>query len=390
VGLASARPILTLRELEAFDPVSRPASAGGRARYLCPLCHGDRRPDAAHRCLAVEVSTGLWTCHRCGAAGQLREHWAPRADPRPLDRRARAQLALARAAALQPPPPPEAPLPPARADLPALLAGYRAALMPKSPAAAYLARRGIPVDLARQLAVGYAPPGRWPGRPWRGGHVVFPLTDGTGRLLNLQGRAIPDAGGDAPVRYHTLTGPGGYFAGGALRDPGDEPVAVVEGPFDALALRAAGLPRAVAVQPGGGWRWSWARGVRWVVVALDADETGTATADALDHGARVRGLRVTRPLPGAYGGAKDPGAAWAAGTLALPPAVFGSPPPPRSPGPPPAVAAALAAFPGAAVRPRLPWQGPHGASDLADDEYPAMHLASEALDLQADPDEGAL
>ena len=45
-----------------------------------------------------------------------------------------------------------------------------------------------------------------------------------------------------------------------------------EGAFDALALRAAGVPRVVAIFGVQGWRW--ARAVREFVFALDADAAG--------------------------------------------------------------------------------------------------------------------
>ena len=61
----------------------------------------------------------------------------------------------------------------------------------------------------------------------------------------------------------------GYFITTALGD-GDGPVFVCEGPFDALALMAAGYSRAVAIFGVNGWRWEWAQGVREIVLALDS------------------------------------------------------------------------------------------------------------------------
>ena len=70
------RPVLTLADLEAHDPQ---APAGKRERRFCcplPACSG-KPIDAAHRTLSLNVSTGAWTCYRCGGSGQLREHWQP-------------------------------------------------------------------------------------------------------------------------------------------------------------------------------------------------------------------------------------------------------------------------------------------------------------------------
>jgi DNA primase len=49
---------------------------------------------------------------------------------------------------------------------------------------------------------------------------------------------------------------------------------VCEGAFDALALHAAGVPCVVAIFGVQGWRWDWAREVRELVFALDADAAG--------------------------------------------------------------------------------------------------------------------
>ena len=70
-------PVLSLADLEAFDPGAR---EGHRERRFCcplPACAG-KRVDPAHRSLSVNVQTGAWTCHRCGAKGCLRERWRQR------------------------------------------------------------------------------------------------------------------------------------------------------------------------------------------------------------------------------------------------------------------------------------------------------------------------
>jgi len=53
---------------------------------------------------------------------------------------------------------------------------------------------------------------------------------------------------------------------------GTGPLWVCEGAFDALALMAAGVPRVVAIFGVQGWRW--AREVRELVLARDADAAG--------------------------------------------------------------------------------------------------------------------
>ena len=114
--------------------------------------------------------------------------------------------------------------------------------------------------------VGYAAPGTWPhaARDWRGGRVVFPHTTPDGRLVNLYGRAVGTAEQVPKAKRHDhLPGKKGYFNAAALQ-AGTGPLWVCEGAFDALALRAAGVPRVVAIFGVHGWRWDWVReSVRW-------------------------------------------------------------------------------------------------------------------------------
>ncbi len=82
--------VLSLQALEDFDPHAPPGSS--ERRFLCPLPEcGQLKPrDAAHRCLALEVASGLWHCFRCGQGGKLQEHWdtAPRLSPKSRARQA--------------------------------------------------------------------------------------------------------------------------------------------------------------------------------------------------------------------------------------------------------------------------------------------------------------
>jgi DNA primase len=167
--------------------------------------------------------------------------------------------------------------------------------------------------------VGYAAPGTWPhaARDWRGGRVVFPHTTPDGRVVNLYGRAV---GTDAEVpkakRHDHLPGEKGYFNAAALQ-PSETPLWVCEGAFDALALLAAGVQRVVAIFGVQGWRWAWARDVRELVFALDADAAGQQAWRALARAATLRGKCVAALDAAAYGGAKDASAAWSAGVLAV-------------------------------------------------------------------------
>ena len=214
-------------------------------------------------------------------------------------------------------PSPRAPVP-GRPDLAQQLAAFQAAL-PGSRGDTYLQQRGIPLALAQQLGVGYAAPGTWPhaARDWRGGRVVFPHTTPDGCLVNLYGRAVGTAEQVPKAKRHDhLPGAKGYFNAAALQ-AGAGPLWVCEGAFDALALLAAGVSRVVAIFGVQGWRWDWAREVRALVFALDADAAGQQQWRQLARQAALRGKQVAVLEPAAYGGHKDVNEAWVAGTLAV-------------------------------------------------------------------------
>ena len=312
---------LTEAELAACKPI---AGEGGHVlRALCPFHGSDHQ-----RSLRVTLATGRFVCFACGAWGYLaeaRERWRedqqreaairrpPARSPRPQRPRPWSPPAAARPA----PPPPREPAP-ARPDLAQQLAAFQAAL-PGSRGEAYLRQRGIPLALAQQLGVGYAAPGTWPhaARDWRGGRVVFPHTTPDGRLVNLYGRAVGTAEEVPKAKRHDhLPGEHGYFNAAAL-PAGAGPLWVCEGAFDALALLAAGVPRVVAIFGVQGWRWVWAKEVRELVWALDADAAGQQQWRQLAREAALRGKRVAVLPPAAYGGYKDASAAWAAGVLAV-------------------------------------------------------------------------
>jgi len=118
--------------------------------------------------------------------------------------------------------------------------------------------------------------------------MVFPHTTPEGRLVNLYGRAVGTAAQVPKAKRHDhLPGEKGYFNAAALQ-AGAGPLWVCEGAFDALALLAAGVPRVVAIFGVQGWRWEWAREVRELVFALDADAAGPPPGRALARQAARR------------------------------------------------------------------------------------------------------
>ena len=77
------------------------------------------------------------------------------------------------------------------------------------------------------------------------------------------------------------------------------------------------MSRVVAIFGVQGWRWDWAREVRELVFALDADVPGQQQWRQLARQAALRGKRVAVLPPEAYGGQKDVNEAWVAGTLVV-------------------------------------------------------------------------
>lgn len=66
-----------------------------------------------------------------------------------------------------------------------------------------------------------------------------------------------------------------------------------------------------------GWRWEWARGVREIVLALDADPAGLQGWRELARQGVLRGKQIAFLPPEAYRGHKDVSEAWAAGVLTV-------------------------------------------------------------------------
>lgn len=266
------------------------ATHGGEFAGPCPFCHAgvDRFrvwPNAAR--------PGWW-CRHCEKGGDaiqyLREKGYSYADAchalgRPLD--------LPRAADLPPVPPVACEAPPqkwreAAAGLVFWAQGYIDQALP------YLTGRGLAEKTIRAAGLGYNPAGRWSERSrwglpkdedgnerlWIPAGIVIPWYVG-GHLWKISIRR--DVVKDGQDRYKTLPGSSNALYNADALQPG-RPAALVEGPFDALAVQQAAGDLCGAAACG----TSGARRIRWisalalcekVLVALDADDAG-------DHAAR--------------------------------------------------------------------------------------------------------
>src|SRR5262245_5571356 len=246
---------LSLEELQSYD------AHGGRGpgkerRYCCPLC-GKTVTDE-HRDLTVDVRTGEYFCHCCGAAGVLREYQgvsgsgrvfipsAPRkSEPEQKSQKWRNWFADAKP-----------------------IAG--------TAGADYLEGRGVPVEAATAAGVKFGP---W----WRRGNdgavqfpaVQFPVYDADGNLVAVIARAIEGnvkrTGGDVKLGVFRAT----------LEATNANQIAITESPIDGLILAAVGLD-AIAT---GGTHWpEWlppALQDKDVAIATDADSAGDECASRL-------------------------------------------------------------------------------------------------------------
>jgi len=294
----------TLAQLESLPGFKR---IGDTIRCACPI-HGGDNPEG----FIVELGTGRGHCFTRGCWGYLDDgpqktgggrRGAPYGSvPPPI-----------------PAPPKETPPDPARKDLlrrawPTVEAAY-----PASPAAAYLAARGISLDVAQRGRVGYDPHGAID--PVMRRRVVFPLATLDGVPVNVMGRIItPD---DPRRRWDALTGPKGYYHPLGLRRARDErrTLYLCEGTVDVLAFLAGGVGTAVAIcGTGGVVRHEHLRGVWRVVLCLDADEAGQNRGRTIGRLAQSAGCVVLQLTADELGASDDVSAYWQAQGC-LPPAL---------------------------------------------------------------------
>lgn len=307
------RPILSLKELEAFDPH---APQGVRRRFCCPLCGQGKPKDSSHRCLSVESATGLWNCFRCEASGQLREQWPEKSR----QNRGGVQRALGHAFGLSyvsalplslpvppkviapPSVPPEllAPLLPSISQelpntLSVALRGLQ--LLDGSQGEMYLNARGLTLEVCLEAKVKWSP--SWLGRP----AVVFPIYDDKGVLVAAQGRYTD--GREDPKARTLGSKKSGVFLTGSFWEQVRKgvPVILTEAPIDALSIAACGFP-ALALCGKSGWPlWLPIKSAfKEVILAFDGDTAGEEGAAKLSPTLESLGAKVRRVAPE---GAKD-------------------------------------------------------------------------------------
>ena len=268
---------LSLADLERNDPKAK--IRGRECRFLCPLpaCSDHQKPKE-HRSLTANMDTGAWHCWRCKAAGKLKDKWE---DRPPVPRKQKARAAAIRAIKGKPARVDTSPTDDEKRPAESLQEQYAAAFK-GSPAARYLAHRGIPQDLAAAHGCGYAP------SMYGAARVTFPVRDRAGELVAIQGRTCTerkDMKDMGPKRF-------GVFNPDALAGPVR---IIVEAPIDALSLAVCGYPAAALI---GTEYPAWLPGalVRGTVyLATDADDAGDRAAAKLDDAIRLAECVRLRP-----------------------------------------------------------------------------------------------
>ena len=315
--MVAAQAPVDIAALKARHPLGDVVEASGvrlrgrgRVRQgVCPF------HEEAQGSFTVYADTERWYCFGCGEGGDVLD-FLQRSDGLSLPEAIRrldssppttapVRHAAARPRAGAPVPPPD----------PALLmaaARYYTGRLRHSPEArAYLASRGIALDTAMRLGLGYAPgrglraalasagfaagrireSGLFAERGERfAGMVVIPETAG-GRVRWLAGRAIDP---ERSPRFQALPGPKPVLGMGLL-GPAPSWAVVTEGVFDWLLLTEWGLPSCAALGTQGVERIAAAlRGCPHVFLAFDRDDAGREAtarlADLLGHRAAVVAL----------------------------------------------------------------------------------------------------
>ncbi|GHO59187.1 toprim domain-containing protein [Ktedonobacter robiniae] len=197
-------------------------------------------------------------------------------------------------------------------------------------AQAYLEARHIPLEIAKAAGVGYLPE-ELAARQASGEHLLkrwvdrllFPLNAPEGRGYigrslwgwqtcldeNIHKSLLEDAAEDAPKRW-IKTNPAGWFCEPPVQWA--EHVIIVEGPFDRLALLAAGFdPHEVAAIVSTSLRVEWLPDhLKSVLLALDGDTASKEAVQRLQQQIRAGEIRAELCLPPLDGMGKDWSERW--------------------------------------------------------------------------------
>jgi DNA primase len=293
---------VTLAQLEAYDPT--PVRQGGHTRYLCPLspeCREKPR-DSAHRSLAVEITGGVFYCHRCGGKGKLREFWEERKQvklsPKRIHLRPVAPI-VSRAAEKKTSEQKKNDLEALREKMSTFAGEFSG-----SAAEKYLSGRSVPKEISRAAGCGNAP--RWEHWEKKNGEwkltgtdsrVVFPVCDENGDLVAIHSRAIDQEYIHSSKITRGNKSLGVFYSSPEAATAASGAIAICEGPADALALQACGIPAIAMI----GTSWpSWLPEKlkdRSILLATDADKAGDDAATKLKTALNSRAKKILRIAP---------------------------------------------------------------------------------------------
>jgi Toprim-like len=215
----------------------------------------DRSPSTS-----VNLETGAWMCHACGAAGG--PYHAARAVGLS---EGEAQSLLAKHGLERRGGTNTSPLTTGEQEL----ARYRAALLANEELLAQLTQiRGWSGQAIEELELGL-----------EGSRIVFPIRDAHGLLVGVARYAPGPGRGDAPKMLADQGSKRELFPAPETVSEGEGFLFLVEGEPDAVAAHSLGLA-AVALPGAAGWQREWRKrfAERKVVLVFDADEAGRKAA----------------------------------------------------------------------------------------------------------------
>jgi hypothetical protein len=143
------------------------------------------------------------------------------------------------------------------------------AALPASPGAEALRQLGVATAAARELGVGWAAPGRWPGTNPTRGRLTFPLTTRDATVAAVAGWSLGYCA--TQLEIEVAHGRGGLFLASTLAH--GQGVALAADPRDALLLHARGVP-AVALCDFRLWHLDWALGLHRALLVADLSAPG--------------------------------------------------------------------------------------------------------------------
>ena len=298
VDFRAVKAAVTMEQvLQHYGLLEHMKRSGDSLSGCCPIHQGTNPTQ-----FRVSVSKNIWNCFsECkhggnaldfvarmenisahGAALRLIEWFDLKAEPPPEESEPEpAQQRSHRAAKAKPAARPQ-PAPPPEPDAPNKPLGFQ--LKDLDACHPYLAERELTPETITEFGLGYCAKGVMAG------HIAIPIQNAEGKIVAYCGRWPGEPAEDTP-KYKL---PAGFRKSQelfnlhrAIREPGDQPLIIVEGFFDAMKLRQHGVKRVVALM---GCSLSAAQeellrrntnSRSQLILVLDEDDAGRAARDEI-------------------------------------------------------------------------------------------------------------